>query len=239
MIKLYGFGPAFGLPDPSPFVLLVDAWLSIHGIPFERVPGFANLRVAPLGKLPFIEDDGELIADSAFILDHLRAKHGPGIDAGMSDGEQAQANLAADALRQNLYWCMVRSRWFEEQSWQGLRRAFFGGMPWPLRKLVPVLARRRMRGVLHNQGIGRYSAEQAAAIGNRVLASLSTWLGSRDYFFGGEPRTFDVTAYAFLAEQIQIDLDFSLARTARGYDNLVAFCDRMQASCYGPRQAAT
>lgn len=155
MLKLHGFGPAFGLPDPSPFVLLVDASLSIHGIPFERVPGFANLRAAPLGKLPFIEDDGEVIADSAFILDHLSTQHGPGIDAGMSDAEQAQATLAADALRQNLYRCMVRSRWFEEQSWQALRRAFFGDMPWPLRRLVPVLARRRMRGVLQGQGIGR------------------------------------------------------------------------------------
>lgn len=71
-----------------------------------------------------------------------------------------------------------------------------------------------------------------------MLASLSAWLGSRDYFLGGAPRTFDVTAYAFLAELIQIDLDFSLARAARRHDNLVAFCGRMQLACYGPRPVA-
>ncbi len=65
MITLYTFGPYFGLPDASPFVLKAMLLLKIAGLPFEESrSGFAK---APKGKLPYIDDDGEKIADSTFI----------------------------------------------------------------------------------------------------------------------------------------------------------------------------
>ena len=33
MITLYGFGPLFGLPDPSPFVLKTMTQLKMAGLP--------------------------------------------------------------------------------------------------------------------------------------------------------------------------------------------------------------
>lgn len=72
MITLYGFGPAFGLPDPSPFVIKVEALLKMAGLAFRTdTTGF---RKAPKRKLPYIDDDGTLIADSTFIRWHIEKK---------------------------------------------------------------------------------------------------------------------------------------------------------------------
>jgi len=72
MITLYTFGPAFGLPDPSPFVMKAEVLLKMAGVPYRTdTTGF---RKAPKGKLPYIEDGGEIISDSTFIRFHLEKK---------------------------------------------------------------------------------------------------------------------------------------------------------------------
>jgi hypothetical protein len=35
MITLYNFGPAFGLPDPSPFVMKVETLLKMARLPYR------------------------------------------------------------------------------------------------------------------------------------------------------------------------------------------------------------
>ena len=45
MITLYTFGPAFGLPDPSPFVLKAEILLKMAGLPYHAATGgFEVLR---------------------------------------------------------------------------------------------------------------------------------------------------------------------------------------------------
>ena len=62
MITLYTFGPAFGLPDPSPFVTKAEVLLKMAGLPYRMdTKGF---RKAPKGKLPYIRDGEDIIADS-------------------------------------------------------------------------------------------------------------------------------------------------------------------------------
>ena len=63
MIKLYNFGPFGDLPDPSHFCVKVDAYLRMTDQPFEVVSAMDNLKIAPKGKLPFIEDNGEKVAE--------------------------------------------------------------------------------------------------------------------------------------------------------------------------------
>ena len=72
MITLYTFGPQFGLPDPSPFVTKAEMLLKMSSLPYRTdSDGF---RKAPKGKLPYIDDDGERIADSTFIRWHLETE---------------------------------------------------------------------------------------------------------------------------------------------------------------------
>ena len=46
MITLYGFGPMFGLPDPSPFVLKTEIQLKLAELPFGKA------RCRPMKRLP-------------------------------------------------------------------------------------------------------------------------------------------------------------------------------------------
>ena len=74
MITLYTFGPAFGLPDPSPFVMKAQMLLKLAKLEYQaNTKGFFR---APKGKLPFIDDNGTIVADSTLIRLHLEQKHG-------------------------------------------------------------------------------------------------------------------------------------------------------------------
>ncbi len=61
MIRLYGFGSASGLPDFSPFVLKTMLLLRLAGL--DYVVDHSGLQRAPKGKLPYIDDDGVIVAD--------------------------------------------------------------------------------------------------------------------------------------------------------------------------------
>ena len=65
MITLYGIGPGFGLPEISPHVTKTEVQLKMAGLDYRTARGHAEL--SPKGQLPFIEDDGEFVADSTFI----------------------------------------------------------------------------------------------------------------------------------------------------------------------------
>ncbi|MBX9811968.1 MAG: glutathione S-transferase N-terminal domain-containing protein [Burkholderiales bacterium] len=46
--------------------------LRMAGLPYECPRGANHMR-APKGKLPYIEDNGRLIADSTFVIDYLNS----------------------------------------------------------------------------------------------------------------------------------------------------------------------
>jgi hypothetical protein len=69
MIVLFGFGAGFGLPEISPFVTKTEVQLKMAGLVYRKQR--AMPPSSPKGQLPFIDDGGQLIADSTFIRAHL------------------------------------------------------------------------------------------------------------------------------------------------------------------------
>ena len=109
MITLYAFGPQFSLPDPSPFVTKADVLLKMAKVPYEiNLKGF---RKAPKGKLPYIKDDGKLIADATFIRRHLETKHKIDFDRGLSAEQKAIAWAFEKLAEDHLYWTILDARW--------------------------------------------------------------------------------------------------------------------------------
>ncbi|BFM08680.1 glutathione S-transferase C-terminal domain-containing protein [Halioxenophilus aromaticivorans] len=237
MIKLYGFGQAFGVADPSPFALKINAYMTMAGIEFEPRSGFAAFKNAPKGKLPYIEDEGVIIADSFFILQHLQAKYGTLLEQHITQEQKALTNLIIKSLDENFYWCIVYSRWIREDTWPTIKNTFFSGMPFPLKHLLPFLARKGIKSAFVKHGMGRHSDEEIMSIANDTLHSLSTLLADKPYFFGDQPSTIDTAVYAFLAQVTITDLDNPLNRMAREHTNLVAFCERIRSRYYEPETA--
>lgn len=232
MIKLYSFGSAFGVVDPSPFVLKVDAYMRLANIEFENIPNMDNLRKAPKGKLPFIIDGKTTVADSEFIISYLQQKYQITLDEHLSPQQKSTAYLLGKSLDENLYWCLVYSRWVKDKTWADVKKAFFDDMPFPLKHIVPLVARHGVISAIKKQGLGNHSEQEINLIANKTFQALSTILGDKTYFFADKPSSFDATAYGFLAEFIQASVDNEMNQLARQHPNLVAFCAHIHSNYY-------
>jgi glutathione S-transferase len=233
MIKLYQFEPAFGLPNASPFCMKLETYLRMAGLPFEiPTATLAHLRRAPLGKMPYIEDQGRLLADSSFIIEDLKLRYGDPLDGWMTAPESATALAFQRLLEENLYWAVVYTRWVEPQGWEMTREAFFGKLPVPLKWIVPPLARRGLIQELRGHGMGRHSREEILAIGRRDITALADFLDDKAFFMGDLPSSLDACAYAFLANLLWAPLASELKLHAMKYPQLQAYCERMRCRFY-------
>ncbi len=232
MLVLHGFGPNFGIEDPSPFVLKVDAFLRMAGIEYKSSPGVHNLQKSPKGKLPFVTVDDKVIADSSDIIDYLDEQYNSPLNSWLSEEQKAQAYLLSKSLDEHWYWCIVHSRWMDDKVWPILKQAFFGEMPFPLRIIVPKVARKQVKGALHAQGLGRFTDDELLQKSKTVLDSLSALLADKTYFFGDKACNFDAWAFAFLAEVILVDLKTPTNDLAQTYTNLVRYCKNIQSLHY-------
>ncbi|WP_317932552.1 glutathione S-transferase family protein [Halioxenophilus sp. WMMB6] len=233
MIKVYGFGPNFGLPDPSPFVVKVITYLKMAKLPFEyNGAGLANLRHSPRGKLPFIEDGDEVIADSSLILKYLERKYSVTLDDGLSAEQRASAFLYSKALDEFYYWIVVYSRWLADDNWPEMKIRFFGQMPRLVRSPMANIARRSVRKSLHAQGLGRFSQAELLSMAAATLQSLSTLLADKPYFFGREPSSFDAIAYGSLSAVAQSEFQGPFVEQALQHLNLLDYCDRIKAQYF-------
>jgi len=120
MITLYSFGPGFGLPDPSPFVTKAEVLLKMAELPYRSdTTGF---KKAPKGKLPYIDDGGEIISDSTFIRWHLERKYNIDFDRGLLAEQRSIAWAFEKMMEDHLYWAVVHARWMDEAPLRSTRR---------------------------------------------------------------------------------------------------------------------
>ena len=100
MITLYGWGPMFDCPSPSPYVMKTLIQLQMLGVDFQCA--MADLETVSKGKAPYLDDDGMLIQDSNFIRSHFEKKLGKSLDAGLSDQEKsANRSMQGFQIRRN------------------------------------------------------------------------------------------------------------------------------------------
>jgi glutathione S-transferase len=227
MITLYGFGPAFGVPDASPFVMKTEVQLKMSGLPyrFERSMPING----PKGKLPYIDDDGLLVADSTFIREHLAARHGVNLECGLSAEQRALCWAVERMMEDHLYWAIVHLRWMVDENFIKGPAHFFDGMPAASRESA---RRARVQARLDAQGLGRHSADEVAQLGDRSLSALSNLLGDRPYLTGAEPCAADATAFGMVAGALAPLFNSPLARAARRLRILSAYSDRMMNRYY-------
>lgn len=233
MITVYKFGAIGDVCDPSPFCVKVEAYLRLTGLTYETKSGAQYLRTAPKGKLPYIDDDGKVIADSAFILNYLKAAYGDALDADLSIADKAIAHAFTRMLDENLYWVIAYARWMMPHNREILKQYFFGSIPFPLNKLIAYVSVKKVRDGLFRQGLGRHSEDEIFEIGTRDLTALADLLGAKPYFFGAKPTTFDAVAYGTLSQMIRMPIfKAPIFDKAKTYQNLVAFTDRFHAEYF-------
>jgi glutathione S-transferase len=230
MITLYNFGPAFGLPDSSPFVTKAETLLKMSGLPYRT--DRTGFRKAPKGKLPYIDDAGEIIADSTFIRWHLEKKYGINFDRGLTSEQRAIAWAFEKMAEEHLYWALVHGRWIDDTNFAKGPAQFFRGVPAPMRPFVTTMVRRKVRQMLYGQGTGRHSLQEIAALAARSLDAMADFLGPKPFFMGNEPTGVDATMFAFTAGMLCPHFDILARSAAERHENLRRYVGRMTARFY-------
>jgi glutathione S-transferase len=230
MITLYGFGPAFGLPDPSPFVMKTDVQLKMSGLPYRFERG--GPRGGPKGKVPYVEDGGVRIGDSTFIRDHIEETYGIDLDRALSSDERARGWAIERMLEDHLYFALIHARWLDDANFAKGPAHFFDALPEETREQARNAAREGVRANLYFQGLGRHSDAEIADLGVRTLGALSTILDGQAFLFGSEPSSADATAFGMVAGVLTPFFATKLRERASQLANLVAYNDRMMKRYY-------
>jgi glutathione S-transferase len=230
MITLHKFGPQFGLPDPSPFVQKAEVLLKISGVPFKTSSG--DLRRAPKGKMPFIEEDGKLIGDSTLIRLFVEQKYGVDFDRHLSPLEKGTAWAVEKMLEDNLYWATVNERWMDDENFEKGPNHFFDRAPALIRPLLIPMIRRKVRKNLFAHGLGRHTKAEITALAARAIEATSLVLGDKTYLMGSQKCGADATAYAFIAANLTPFFKSELRVVTEKYPNLVSYCERMKREFY-------
>src|SRR5260370_20560311 len=105
MITLYTFGPFLGPPDSSAFVMKAMVLLKLAGLEYREQSG--GIFRAPKGLLPFIDDDGEVVADSTFIRFHIERKYRFAFDAALNGRYRAIAWSVEKMVDDHLSWALL------------------------------------------------------------------------------------------------------------------------------------
>lgn len=226
-MKLFIFPRPVGLPNLSPFCVKLETYLRMAGFDYQPVCGF-NLKRNPKRQMPFIELDGKIIGDSTLIITELVKRHGDKTDSHLTAEELAIRQAFQTMLENHFAKFMVWFRWCDEAGWLVFRDSVFAGAPFFVRQFVAPLIAKKVRKNLYNEGTGRLSPNEMAMLANKDLDALSTYLGSKPYFFGDKPTLIDAVIFATVGNVILSDVDIVLDKLVRKYENLLMHSKRMQ-----------
>lgn len=225
-IVLYGFGPAFGLPDSSPLVTKVEILLKAAGLPY-RIDTSKRPSAGPKKKFPFIDDNGVKTGDSTLIRFYLESAYGADFDKGRDPARIAAAYLAEKYLEHDFYFSVLENRWLHEENFNARMRPIFNGVPFFIRPLIIRSLRKYFRNVLFLQGTGRHTEAEKTALAERGFAALAAMLGDAPFFGGDAPCGSDASIAPFIAGTLCTAFDSPYIAVARRHDNLVAYYKRV------------
>src|SRR3984893_18501769 len=225
MITLYGLGAGFGLPEISPFVTKTEVQLKMAGLSYRKER--AMPPASPKGQLPFIEDDGEKIADSTFIRAHIERKYGFDFDAGLDREVRARAWAFERMIEHHVYWALVGARWVDADDFAKGPSHFFDGAPSDKREQLRENAQFRVAENYLLSGLGRHAPDDDVELALRSLYALSLQIGDKPYLMGDKPCGTDATAFGALAGILTPFFESKLRARAEQFGNLTAYVDRM------------
>jgi isoprene-epoxide---glutathione S-transferase len=234
MIQVYGYLPAWGLPDISPYVTKLIFYMTITKIPFTyHSQDLSKLDAdAPYGKLPYIvDDDGTKIGDSNLIIEYLQRKHGDPLDGELSDNDKAVCLAFDRMISEHLYWSgVIQPRWRQDEGWEVYIPYIIGSTDPPPTEVREALDafRARILAQFQGQGMGRRDAECVCTFYKKDIDALSTFLGGNKYFLGAKVHVIDTMFYSMLRHLVDQPQKWVGTGYIESKGNLVDYMQRMR-----------
>ncbi|MFQ5699586.1 MAG: glutathione S-transferase family protein [Myxococcota bacterium] len=197
MIRLYQF-------EISPFCDKIRRVLHVKRQRYEivEVPISRSLssvrRVNPIGKLPTLEHDGRIVADSSDIARYLEEVFPEPSLLPSDSRERALVHVLEDWADESLYFYEMTLRFTLPHNARRSVPALLAHDPaWLARALGPWIPR-LMRRTVRGQGVGRKPGEQLLCDVERHVGAVSGLLGEGRWLVGDRLSLADISVHAQL-----------------------------------------
>ena len=232
MIEFFKFPSAFGMRDASPFVLKLETYLRLAGLEYKTTE-LSDPRKAPKGKLPFIKDGDQTIADSSLCITYLKEKYGDPLGKGVSAKQHAIGHAVKTMLEERTYWVLVNNRWMNTDNQKLIRDTWFGMIPAPIRGLLFGKIVKDMKKGMRGHGIGLHSDAEIFAFGIEDLKTVKTILASKPYLLGDNPSEYDASVYGLLANFMAKPFLSPMSEYIAASKTLSAYIARVEKKAFG------
>lgn len=191
--------------EMSPFCDKIRRALNWKRVPYEtrEVPLLEAVTVYPrkvnrIGKVPALEVDGEVVADSTDIAYWLEERWPERPLLPRDPVERALCHFLEDWADESLYFYEMRLRFtFAPNRARNLARLLAHDAP-AMRPLLSPVAARTVRKQCEAQGVGRKPEEMVLRDVARHLDALAAWLAGKTWLVGAALSLADLAVYAQL-----------------------------------------
>ncbi|MAP96441.1 MAG: glutathione S-transferase [Ponticaulis sp.] len=225
MITLYGWGPMFGCPSPSPYVMKTEIQLQMFGLEFKRA--MADLDAVSKHKAPYLKDGDLLIQDSNFIRAHFEDKLGKSLNTGLTPEEEADAWALERMAEGHLMQCLGYDRWMIPENFNKGPVMFFMAAPEPQRSAIIKDTLEHVAANYQGNGFGRHTASERHQLADWDIRAIATRLGDKPFLFGDEPTAADASVSAVLISAATDFFDTPLVKLVTQHENLNGYMKRM------------
>lgn len=232
MIKFYGFMPAWGLVDPSPYVTKAMTLFKMANIPFEKL--IADLENVSKHKAPYIGlEDGRIIQDSTFIREFLENEKGANFNAHYNSKELAYGYALERLCENHLNWIITHDRWLNDENFNKGPKMFFMNAPEEIRDNIIKEVRARIHNGQMAHGISRHSEDEILQLAKYDIDTLNNVLGDNLFILGDEPCGYDASIHATIAGLAITHFTSKSSDYLRTKPKLLAYLKRMNELYYG------
>ncbi|XP_046377186.2 failed axon connections homolog [Haliotis rufescens] len=219
-VIFHQIGRGLYAPSLSPFVMKLETYLRMAKIPYQNVHG---LVPSSKGKFPWMEYNGQEVADTTLCINFLNEKLGVDLNRNLSPADRGVAQAMQVMAEEHLFWFIVLFRWqFDNDKSLILKTFKFG-------RFATWMVGRNLKNQLWNQGLGRHTEAEITWMFKKDLQSLSDFIGTKKFLMGDEPCETDCTVFGQLS---YIYWQFMGTRHENiikdKYPNLAAYCERMK-----------
>lgn len=232
-LQVHAFAPAWGLPSSGPFALKLMAWLSHAGITWRPVIENRADR-GPLGKSPWIEQDGLRLGDSDRIIAHLAARHGLLDPMALPDPAAVARDALKTAFEERFHQILEWELFVHPAGFAGFRELLKDLAPPPLVPLIAWQMRRHFARQLHARGIARLDPPEIAALGRRQIDGLETLLAHGEgWLHGAAPGLTDFAVWGQVTPLLRWPMATPVAEHAKALPHVTDWNERLQTAAFG------
>lgn len=231
VIYVYQFVRSAPIPSLSVACLKLETWLRITGLQYENVDHKLRYK-SKKGQLPFVEVNGKEIDDVDFIIRELSKQFDKDLDSGLTEDQKTLSHAFESMLNNHTtplirWWRNNHPQEFLDATKLDIKQAFNSRFP---NSILNIVFKFGFRKNLKDFGshIGRVSDEEALESAKEDIKALSSYLGTKDYFFGKQIHLLDCVAFGALAQFIYVPYGGLKEWMETETPNLIAFVDRIK-----------